>query len=268
LLLQGGRHQGFAIYNGGMSTQFNYVDANNTYVNVARFFDKHGVSARPQVFNYESDYAQKLMQTNLHASNYYDASNRQHMSPNSHALATPQIHMPMNSMMSSVNHYQTSHDWSFNNMQGDVSAYYSSAISPQFASPSENMPMDGKIDHVSVTYPANYSQSTFATAHVTNFSAPYAHVDAHNSASYLTYDHSRMHEISASMHMPSSTSVAYDSPPTQLQSFGSTHVSLPKESKSLGGQSQREWDEVAHEKLLAGMNKITAIFFKEARGTR
>ena len=59
-----------------MSTQFNYVDANNSYVDVARFFDKHGVSARPQVFNYESDYMQKLMQNNLHASSNYDASDR------------------------------------------------------------------------------------------------------------------------------------------------------------------------------------------------
>ena len=190
------------------------------------------------------------------------------MSLNSHASATPQIHMPMNNMMSSVNYYQTSQDENFNSMQRDISAYYSSATNPQYVSSSQNMPMDGRIGHVSRTYPATYSQSPYATAHVTNFPAPYAHVDAHNSASYLTYDHSRMQEISASMHMPSSTSVAYDSPHTQLQSFGSTHVSLPKESESLGGQSQIEWDEVAHEKLLAGMNKITTIFFEEARGTR
>jgi hypothetical protein len=146
-------------------------------------------------------------------------------------------------------------------MQEDVSSYYSSTTSPQYMSSSQNMPMDGTIGHVSGTYLANYSQLPYAIAHVTNFSAPYAHVDAHNLASYLTYDHSRMQGISASMHMPSSTSVAYDSPHTQLQSFGITHVSLQKELESLGGQSQIEWDEVAHEKLLARINKITVIFF-------
>jgi hypothetical protein len=92
---------------------------------------------------------------------------------------------------------------------------------------------------VSGTYPANYSQPSYATAHVTNFSAPYADVNSHNSASYLTYDHSRMHEISASMHMPSSTSVAYDLPHAHLGSFGSTHVSLPKQSESHGGNPRQ-----------------------------
>jgi hypothetical protein len=108
LLLRGGCHQGFAIYNDGMSTQFNYVDANNLYVNVARYFDKHDVSASPQFFNY---YMQKPIQNNFN-----DASNRQHMSLNLHASATPQIHMPMNNMMSSVKHYQKSHVENFNSM--------------------------------------------------------------------------------------------------------------------------------------------------------
>lgn len=229
-----------------MTTQFNYIDANNSYVDVARLFDKHAVSASPQVFDYASDYAQKLMQNNLHASDcYYDDSNGQYMSINSHASATPQIHMPMSNMMSSVNCYQTPHGQNFNIMQGDVSSYYSLATSPYYASSSRNMPMDEIIGHVSPTYPANYSHS-YAAPSVTNFSAPYVEINAHNSASCLTYDHSQMHEFSASMHMPSSTSAAYDLPRARLENFGNTHVSLPKESERLGGQSQIEWDVKLH----------------------
>ena len=43
--------------------------------------------------------------------------------------------------------------------------------------------------------------------------------------------------------LPPSTA-AYYTPPTQLQSFGNTHVSLSKESKSIGGQSYPEWAEI------------------------
>ena len=42
------------------------------------------------------------------------------------------------------------------------------------------------------------------------------------------------------MHM-SSPIVATYIPPIQLQSFGNTQVSMPKESKSIGGQSYPEW---------------------------
>ena len=39
--------------------------------------------------------------------------------------------------------------------------------------------------------------------------------------------------------MPSTTTVAYHVPPTQLQNFG--NISLPKESKSIGGQPYPDW---------------------------
>ena len=42
------------------------------------------------------------------------------------------------------------------------------------------------------------------------------------------------------MHMPSPSTTSYYTAPTQLQSFGNTHVSLPKESKSIGGKSYPE----------------------------
>ena len=44
---------------------------------------------------------------------------------------------------------------------------------------------------------------------------------------------------STTMHTPSPSTTSYCTPPTQLQSFGNTHVSLPKESKSIGGNRIR-----------------------------
>ena len=41
-------------------------------------------------------------------------------------------------------------------------------------------------------------------------STPYAKINYHNSSSYLTHDHSRISGILASMHVPSTNSVAYD----------------------------------------------------------
>ena len=46
------------------------------------------------------------------------------------------------------------------------------------------------------------------------------------------------------MHMPSPSTTSYYTAPTQLQSFGNTHVPLPKESKSIGGQSYPKWAEI------------------------
>ena len=39
--------------------------------------------------------------------------------------------------------------------------------------------------------------------------------------------------------MPSPTTMAYHAPPTQLQNFG--NISLPKESKGIGGQAYPDW---------------------------
>src|SRR3990170_4742677 len=92
-----------------MNTQSPRVDANNAYV-VARSFNEHNVSASPSFINYASNYAQQPIQNNLRASTSYNFSNMQHMYPNSHASATPQIYMPMNNMMSSVNQVETPHE--------------------------------------------------------------------------------------------------------------------------------------------------------------
>ena len=127
------------------------------------------------------------IQSNLHASTFYDTSNMQHMYPNSHASATPQIHMPMNNMMGLVNQFETPHVKISNSIQESVSPFDSSATNLQYVNPT--LPMDGKIGHATTSYSASYSQPSYATLHVSNFSAPYATVDVHNSPQHL---HSRI----------------------------------------------------------------------------
>ena len=176
------------------------------------------------------------MQQNLHDSTSYNFSNMQHMYPNSHASATPQIYMPMNNMMSLVNHVETPHVGTSNSMQQSVSTFYSSANNLQYVNP--NVPVDRGIGHASTIYSANYPQTSYATPHATNFLAPYAIVDVHNSAPHLQ-GHGRISETSTGAQMPSPTTVAYHVPPTQLQNFGD--MLLPKESKSVGGQFYPDW---------------------------
>ena len=149
VLLRRDRHLGFDIYEGNMNTQFTYVDANNAYV-VARSSNEHNVSASPSFINNVSNYVQQPIQNNLHASTSYNFSNMQHMYPNSHASATPQIYMPMNNMMSSVNQVETPHVETFNGMQHSVLSFYSSATNLQHVNP--NMPVDRGIVHATTSY--------------------------------------------------------------------------------------------------------------------
>ena len=212
-----------------MNTQFPFVDANNPYV-VAGSPNEHNVSVSPSFINHASNYAPGPMQNNLHASTSYNFSNMQHMYPNSHASATPQIYMSMNNMRSSFSHVETPHVGTSNSMQQSVSTFYSSANNLQYVNP--NVPVDRGIGHVTTSYLANYPQTSYATPHATNFSAPYTTVDVHNSAPHL-HGHGRISESSAGEQMPSPTTVAYHVPPTQLQNFGD--ISLPKDPKSVGG---------------------------------
>ena len=213
-----------------MNTQPPCVDANNSY-GVTRSFNECTLSASPSFFNHASNYVHRPIQSNLHVSTSYDTSNIQHMYPNSHASATPQIYMPMNNIMSSVNHVETPHVGTSNSMQQSVSTFYSSANNLQYVNP--NVPVDRGIGHVTTSYSANYPQTSYATPNATNFLAPYAIVDVHNSAPHL-HGHGRISETSAGAQMPSPTTVAYHVTPTQLQNFG--NISLPKESKNIGGQ--------------------------------
>ena len=98
------------------------------------------ISASPSFINHASNYVQEPMQQNLHASTSYNFSNMEHMYTNSHASAAPQIHMPMNNMMSSVNQVETLHIGTSDSMQQSVSPFYSSATSLQYVN--QNMPVD------------------------------------------------------------------------------------------------------------------------------
>ena len=138
------------------------------------------------------------------------------MYPNPHASATPQIHMPMNHMMRSVNQVETPHVGTFNNMQKSVSHFYSSAPNLQYVN--SNMPVDRGIGYATTSYSANYHQPSYATPHTSNVSAPYATVDIHNSASHL-HGHSRISDKFAGAYMPSSNIVAFHTSSTQLQKF-------------------------------------------------
>jgi hypothetical protein len=64
---------------------------------------------------------------------------------------------------------------------------YSSAISSQYVVPPQDMPMNERIGYDNANYLANYSQN----------SAPYANINAHNSASYVTSNSSQIKENSA-----------------------------------------------------------------------
>ena len=139
-----------------MNPQSSYVDVDYSYVDVARSFDMCTVSASPSFY-----YVQKPMQNNLHASTHL--SNLQHVNSNSHASATPEIHMPMNNMTNSVNPHETRDFRNFNGMQPSVSSLYSSANNLQSLDSSSNMPMDREIGHATTSHLLNYSQSSYAT---------------------------------------------------------------------------------------------------------
>ena len=139
-----------------MNTQFPTVDVNNSY-GVTRSFNEYTLSASPSLFNHASNYVHRPIQSNLHASTFYDTSNMHHMYPNSHASVTPQIVMPMNNMVSSANKFETPYVRFSNAMQESVSPFYSSASNVQYTNPT--MPMNERIGHATTSYSASYSQS-------------------------------------------------------------------------------------------------------------
>jgi hypothetical protein len=135
-------------------------------------------------------------------------------------------------------------------MQNNVSSFYPSANNLQYFGSSSHMPMDREISHDTTTCLNNYSQPSYAAPYVTNFSAPYATPNIHYSAAHLHNTYSRISENSIEDHVPSSNTVAYDTPPKQLQNFGNTQVSLPKNIERSEGQSSKEWAEDLVEKVL------------------
>ena len=127
-----------------MNHQFPYVDANYSYVNFARSFDMRSVSASPS-----SNYVQEPMRNNLYDSS--NPSNLQHVNLNSHASATPEFHMPMSNMMSSVNKYETPNAINLDVTQESVSPFYSSANNLQYDVSPSHMPMDRGIGHATTS---------------------------------------------------------------------------------------------------------------------
>jgi hypothetical protein len=124
-----------------MNPQSPYVDANSSYIDVARSSDIYTVSANPRSY-----YVQKPMQNNLHT-----FSNLQQLST-SHASATPEVHMPMNNMMTSVNQYETPNVKNFSSMQDSVSSFYSSVDSSQYIVSPVYMQMDRDIGHATTMF--------------------------------------------------------------------------------------------------------------------
>src|SRR3954470_16799638 len=113
-----------------MYHQFPCVDVNNSYV-VVRAPNEHDASTSRNFINCPSNYVQQPVHPNPYASNP-SSSNMQHMYLNSHASATPEIYMPMNNMLSSVNQVETPHVGNLNNMQQSVSPFYSLAPNLQY----------------------------------------------------------------------------------------------------------------------------------------
>ena len=74
---------------------------------VTRSFNEYTLSANPSFFNNASNYVQRPIQSNLHASISYDTGNMHHTYSNSHASATPEIVMLTNNMMSLINQVET-----------------------------------------------------------------------------------------------------------------------------------------------------------------
>jgi hypothetical protein len=156
------------------------------------------------------------IQNNLHPSSCYNFDNLQHVYSNSHASAAPEVHMPMNNVMNSVNQYEAPNVINFNNMQNNVSPFYSSANNLQFFASPSHMPMDSTTRYGTSSYLTNYSEPSYVTPYVTNFLAPYATSDIHNSATHLHTACSRISENLIGAHVALSDTIACDTPPKQL----------------------------------------------------
>ena len=100
------------------------------------------------------------MPNNMHNLNFDATSNIQHTY--FHTSAAEQVHRPMNNyqgqtnIVSSTNLYEISCANDFNTVQQGVSYAYSSATNSEYLT--QSMPMNEKIGHADLRYPANYSQ--------------------------------------------------------------------------------------------------------------
>ena len=112
-------------------------------------------------------------------------------------------------MVSSVILYETPCANNFSTIQQGVLHVYSSAANSQYLTPSQSMPMNEKIGHADFSYPANHSQASYATQHVTRvevastISATHADLNSYNSAPSVIFNPNRINENLATSHAPS-----------------------------------------------------------------
>jgi hypothetical protein len=160
------------------------------------------------------NYMQRPMLNNMHTLNFDTTSNIQHAPVYSHTSATEHVHRPMShyqgqtNMVSSANSYGTSHTTGPNNVQQGVPSFYSSTTNSHYVVPPQDMSLNENIGHADFSYPANYSQSLYATLYITRVevasinSAPYTNANNHIPAQNVFNNYSRINENSASTHMP------------------------------------------------------------------
>jgi len=217
-LLRGERHQAAAIYNGNMYHQSPYVDANSHYVDVARSFNGHVMSASP---NEQRPTSYSVGETwNLH--------NRgmQLMNLNFRASATS-FNMPVNNTICSSDQYRTPH------VQEGISKFYPSATDSQYAGSSPNMPMNGGIGHASVSNLASYPQTSYTTPREINCSVAYETKNIYDSDHLCGYG--RVNGDSAGAYVPNITGdeVALAALKTLAQNKKISDICLGKHEKGL-----------------------------------
>jgi hypothetical protein len=139
-------------------------------------------------------------------------------------------------------------------MQNNVSSFYSLANNLQYFGSPSHMPTDREISHDTTSCLKNYSQPSYVVPYVTNFSAPYATSNIHYSPAHLPNTYGRISENPIEAHVPSSNTVAYDTPHKHLQNFGNTQVSLPKIIERSEERSSKEWAEDLVEKVLEAID--------------
>ena len=152
-----------------MYHQSPYVDANIHYVDVARSFNGHVMSASPNEQRPTSYFIGETWNLQNH--------DMQLMNLNFRA-STTSFNMSMNNTICSSDQYMTPH------VQEGISQFYPSAVNSQYAGLSPNMPMNEAIGHASISYLAGYPQSSYDTPHDINCSASYATKSIHDSAHF------------------------------------------------------------------------------------
>ena len=93
--------------------------------------------------------------------------------------------------------------------------------------------MNGKIGQADFSYPANYSQTSYAAQHITRVavasvnSAPYANANTHIPAQNVSNTYSQINENSASTHTSPQVNSSCVSSHASSHNFGTMHSLVP-----------------------------------------